>query len=34
MDRGTPVEARILQLQKARNPWKRILLEIYLLPSP
>ncbi len=31
MDRGLQVEARILQLQKARNPWKRVLIEIYLL---
>ncbi len=34
MDRGTPVEARILHLQKARDPWKRVLIEIYLLPTP
>ena len=32
MDRGTPVEARILHLQKSRDPWKRVLIEIYLLP--
>ncbi|MBI5329992.1 MAG: HIRAN domain-containing protein [Betaproteobacteria bacterium] len=31
MDRGLKVEARILQLQKARNPWKRVLIEIYVL---
>lgn len=31
MDRGLKVEARILQLQRARNPWKRVLIEIYLL---
>lgn len=30
MDRGVPVEARILQLQKSRDPWKRVLIEIYL----
>ena len=34
MDRGTPVEARILHLQKSRDPWKRVLLEITLLPPP
>ncbi|MDD5388629.1 MAG: HIRAN domain-containing protein [Gallionellaceae bacterium] len=34
MDRGTPVEARILHLQKSRDPWKRVLIEIYLLPTP
>lgn len=33
MDRGTPVEARILHLQKSRDPWKRVLIEIYLMPS-
>lgn len=30
MDRGIPVEASILQLQKSRDPWKRVLIEIYL----
>ena len=34
MDRGTPVEARILHLQKSRDPWKRVLIEIYLVPTP
>ncbi len=34
MDRGTPVEARILHLQKSRDPWKRVLIEIYLAPAP
>ena len=34
MDRGTPVEARILHLQKSRDPWKRVLIEIYLVPMP
>ncbi|MDP2431241.1 MAG: HIRAN domain-containing protein [Pseudomonadota bacterium] len=33
MDRGTPVEARILHLQKSRDPWKRVLIEIYLVPT-
>jgi hypothetical protein len=32
MDRGTPVAARILHLQKSRDPWKRVLIEIYLAP--
>lgn len=30
MDRGTRVEARILQLQTSRDPWKRVLIEVYL----
>ncbi len=34
MDHGTPVEARILHLQKSRDPWKRVLIEIYLAPTP
>lgn len=34
MDRGSQVEGRILHLQKARDPWKRVLIEIYLLPKP
>lgn len=40
MDRGVQVEGRILHLQKARDPWKRLLMEIYILepgngtPSP
>jgi hypothetical protein len=34
MDRGTPVEARILHLQKSRDPWKRVLIEITLAPTP
>lgn len=34
MDRGSRVEGRILHLQKARDPWKRVLIEIYLLPEP
>ncbi len=32
MDRGVKVEGRILHLQKARDPWKRVLLELYVLP--
>lgn len=31
MDRGTPVAARILHLQDSRDPWKRVLMEIYAL---
>lgn len=34
MDRGIPVEARILHLQKSHDPWKRVLIEIYLAPKP
>lgn len=35
MDRGTPVAARILHLQRSRDPWKRVLMEIYALePAP
>jgi hypothetical protein len=30
MDRGTPIEGRILHLQKARDPWKRVLMELYI----
>lgn len=30
MDRGKKVEARILHLQKSRDPWKRLVMEIYL----
>ncbi len=30
MDRGVPVEARILHLQGGRDPWKRVLMEIYV----
>ena len=28
MDRGATVEGRIIRLQKARNPWRRILFEV------
>jgi len=34
MDRGTPVTARILHLQKSRDPWKRVMLEIHVLETP
>jgi hypothetical protein len=30
LDRGTPLEARITRLVKTRNPWQRILFEVYL----
>ena len=33
MDRGTSIEARILHLQSSRDPWKRVLMEVYVLPS-
>lgn len=31
MDRGTRVEARILHLEKTRDPWRRVLLEIHVI---
>jgi hypothetical protein len=34
MDRGVALEARILQLQNSRDPWKRVLIEIDLAPEP
>jgi hypothetical protein len=30
MDRGAPVKARIVKLTQARNPWQRILFEVYV----
>jgi hypothetical protein len=30
MDRGTRVEGRILHLQNSRDPWKRVLMELYI----
>lgn len=30
LDRGTPVEARIASLQAAKNPWQRILIDVYI----
>lgn len=30
LDRGVKLEARIIRLKKSRNPWERILFEIYL----
>lgn len=31
MDRGTPVEGRIVHLQKGRNPWRRVLFEVLVV---
>ena len=31
MDRGTRIEGRILHLQKQRDPWKRLLMELYIV---
>jgi len=31
IDRGTAVEGRILHLQKSRDPWKRVMIEIYVV---
>jgi hypothetical protein len=33
MDRGTQVEGRILHLQKSRDPWKRMLMELYVMQA-
>jgi hypothetical protein len=33
MDNGVPVEGRIVHLQKARDPWKRVLIEIVVPES-
>ena len=30
MDRGAPVKARIVKLTEARNPWQRVLFEVYV----
>lgn len=30
MDRGAPVQARIVNLKEARNPWQRIEFEIFV----
>jgi len=32
MDHGVPAEGRIVHLQKARDPWKRVLIEV-LVPE-
>jgi hypothetical protein len=31
MDRGTPIEGRIVNLQKSRNPWRRVLFEVLVV---
>ena len=31
MDRGGRVEARIAKLRKHRNPWQRVLIEVYVV---
>jgi hypothetical protein len=31
MDHGVRVEGRIIQLQKARNPWQRVLFEVLVV---
>jgi hypothetical protein len=31
MDHGTHVEARIINLQQARNPWRRVLFEVLVV---
>ena len=33
MDRGTQVAGRILHLQKSRDPWKRVLMELYVVET-
>lgn len=33
MDNGVPVSGRIVHLQKARDPWKRVLIEIAIPQS-
>ena len=30
MDRGVPVQARIVRLKEARNPWQRVEFEIFV----
>ncbi len=30
MDRGAPVKALIVKLTEARNPWQRVLFEVYV----
>jgi hypothetical protein len=34
MDSGVQVEGRVLHLQKARDPWKRVLFEVLIVESP
>ena len=30
LDRGNRLEARIVRLQESRNPWERVLFEVYV----
>jgi hypothetical protein len=30
LDQGTPLEARIVRLRESRNPWQRVLFEVYV----
>jgi hypothetical protein len=30
MDRGGRIEARIAQLREHRNPWQRLLIDVYV----
>ena len=30
LDRGTPVEARVAALRQAKNPWQRVLIDVYI----
>jgi hypothetical protein len=31
MDRGEPVDARIAKLREHRNPWQRVLIEVFVV---
>lgn len=31
MDRGTPVSARIARMREHRNPWQRLLVEVFVV---
>lgn len=31
MDRGEPVDARIARLRQHRNPWQRVLIEVFVV---
>ena len=31
MDRGEPVDARIAKLRQHRNPWQRVLIEVFVV---
>jgi hypothetical protein len=30
LDRGTRLEARVVRLRESRNPWRRVLFEVYV----